>query len=134
MLTHANFSAALRGYERWGWGDDSVNGSRLKRLSVVPLGHVYGLSSCLAAIATGAEFLTYLRVDASQILQDIERKEVVVVTAVPSTYVMLVEQSKIQSCNLHSLRYCIGGGAALSGEVLQRFRELTGLAPMVGYG
>ena len=134
MLTHANFSAAIHGYERWGWRDDPIGGSSLKRLSVAPLGHVYGLSSCLSSVATGAEFLTYLRVDAARILDDIERKKVVVITAVPSTYVALVEQSKTRSHDLSSLRYCIGGGAALAGETLERFKNLTGLTPMVGYG
>src|SRR5207248_695546 len=72
MLTHANLSAAISSYELLGWGGDPVAGSDLRRLIVMPLCHIVGLTCAIVvAVATGAELVLHLRFDPGQVLSDI---------------------------------------------------------------
>jgi long-chain acyl-CoA synthetase len=135
MLTHANFCAAVHAYVRLGWGGDPVAGSDLKRLIVMPLCHIVGLTcGILVAVATGAELIVHLRFDPSKVLEDISRKRIVIFSGVPSMYAMLSYHSRIREHDLSSLRYCACGGAPLPIEILDRFRSQTGVVPRDGYG
>jgi len=133
MLTHANFCAVVNARNRW-VGSAMQSGAD-KTLVVLPLFHIFGLSFILLlSIATGTEMVMHIRFDAERVLQDIARKKITIFAGVPTMYAALVGHPKIKEFDLSSLTICASGGAPLPGEVLQRFKQLTGLTPAEGYG
>jgi long-chain acyl-CoA synthetase len=132
MLTHANFCAVLNARNRW-VGDDQPE--MQKALVVLPLFHIYGLSFILLlSVANGAEMVMHIRFDAERVLQDIARKKLTAFAGVPTMYTALVNHPRIREFDLSSLAICASGGAPLPVEVLNRFKELTGITPSEGYG
>jgi len=133
MLTHANFAAVLNAYQHWTSAmplqDDD------KSLVVLPLFHIFGLSFImLLSIYSGTPMVMHIRFDPDRVLADIARKKITVFCGVPTMFTALVNHPKITEFDLSSLRQCASGGAPLPVEVLQRFRELTGVTPREGYG
>jgi long-chain acyl-CoA synthetase len=133
MLTHANFCAVVNARNRWVGGAAAAGAE--KTLVVLPLFHIFGLSFImLLSIATGTEMVMHIRFDADRVLADIARKKITTFAGVPTMYTALVNHPKIAETDLSSLTLCASGGAPLPVEVLNRFKELTGLAPSEGYG
>ncbi len=133
MLTHANFCAVVSARNRW-VGAALQQGAD-KTLVVLPLFHIFGLSFILLlSIATGSEMVMHIRFDADRVLQDIARKKITIFAGVPTMYTALVNHPAIGKTDLSSLSVCASGGAPLPVEVLNRFKELTGLTPSEGYG
>ncbi len=133
MLTHANFSAVIHARDRWVGSSDAESGD--KALVVLPLFHIFGLSFILLlGVATGTELVMHIRFDPDRVLADIQRKKVTTFSGVPTMYAALVHHPKIKEFDLSSLRLCGSGGAPLPVEILQRFKELTGVTPQEGYG
>ncbi len=133
MLTHANFCAVIEVYRMW--AASSMNRETDKTLVVLPLFHIFGLSFILLlSTAIGVQMVMHIRFDPDRVLGDIQRKKITTFSGVPTMYTALVNHPKIKEFDLSSLRLCGSGGAPLPVEVLQRFRELTGLTPREGYG
>jgi long-chain acyl-CoA synthetase len=133
MLTHANFSAVVNAYNHW--TSASPQNENDKALVVLPLFHIFGLSFImLLSLHTGTQMIMHIRFDADRVLGDIARKKITIFCAVPTMYSALVNHPKIKEFDLSSLRLCASGGAPLPVEVLQRFRDLTGVIPREGYG
>jgi len=133
MLTHANFCAVISIYRLWAGSE--MNTEIDKILVVLPLFHIFGLSFImLLAVSLGVQMVMHIRFDADRVLNDIARKRITTFSGVPTMYTALVNHPKIREFDLSSLRLCAAGGAPLPVEVLQRFRELTGLTPREGYG
>jgi len=133
MLTHANFSAVVNAYNHW--TSASPQNENDKALVVLPLFHIFGLSCImLLSVHTGTQMIMHIRFDADRVLGDIARKKITIFCAVPTMYSALVNHPKIKEFDLSSLRLCASGGAPLQVEVLQRFRDLTGVTPREGYG
>jgi long-chain acyl-CoA synthetase len=133
MLTHANFSAVLNVYNHW------IRASPLNRddksLVVLPLFHIFGLSFImLLSVQSGTPMVMHMRFDPDRALADITRKKITIFAGVPTMYTALINHPKLTQFDLSSLRQCASGGAPLPVEVLQRFRELTGVTPREGYG
>jgi long-chain acyl-CoA synthetase len=76
----------------------------------------------------------HMRFDPDRALADITRKKITIFAGVPTMYTALINHPKLTQFDLSSLRQCASGGAPLPVEVLQRFRELTGVTPREGYG
>lgn len=133
MLTHANFCAVVNARNRWVGAAAQPNAD--KTLVVLPLFHIFGLSFILLlSIATGTEMVIHIRFDAERVLQDIAKKKITVFAGVPTMYTAMVNHPKIGETDLSSLSICASGGAPLPVEVLNRFKELTGITPAEGYG
>jgi len=133
MLTHANFSAVLGAYDHWTSGNPAKEDDRV--LVVLPLFHIFGLTFImLLSILTGTRMIMHTRFDVDRVLGDIARKKITIFAGVPTMFTAIVNHPKIKEFDLSSLRQCASGGAPLPVEVLQRFRELTGVVPREGYG
>jgi|HubBroStandDraft_3_1064219.scaffolds.fasta_scaffold09553_2 long-chain acyl-CoA synthetase len=133
MLTHANFSAMVNIFLLW-TGKADWQYVR-KALVVLPLCHIFGFASImLLGVATGAVMVLHTRFEINRVLADLSRKKITTFAGVPTMYSMLIGHSKIKEFDLSALRYCNVGGGPLPDDVLQRFRQLTGLTPLVGYG
>ena len=133
MLTHANFWSVLNIYDHWRGSEVIEDNS--KALVVLPLFHIFGLtSSMLGSMFVGTQIVLLLRFDAERALIDISRKKITRFGGVPTMFAGLVNHPRLAEFDLSSLKRCGSGGAPLPADVLQRFKSLTGLTPKEGYG
>ena len=109
--------------------DDDVS------LAVLPLFHVFGLSSVLnTGVRFGATLVLVPRFEVEPVLEAIEKHNVTVFSGVPTMYVALL-QADTSGHDLSSLRTCISGGASIPGEVIRGFEaKFPGIVILEGYG
>jgi long-chain acyl-CoA synthetase len=69
-----------------------------------------------------------------QILETIAHEKITVYPGVPAMYIALINHPQTARYNLHSIRVCLSGGAALPAEVAQQFEAITGGKLVEGYG
>ncbi len=102
-------------------------------LLVVPLFHVYGLSTLFQVASTGATALLVERFDAAGTLAQVRQHEVTTLVGAPPMYVawsMLTDVGDAFS----SVRVALSGAAPLPAAVLARMLDLTGHHVFEGYG
>jgi long-chain acyl-CoA synthetase len=103
-------------------------------LAVLPLFHVYGLSSILnGATRYGRTVALLERFSAPAVLDAIERDRITIMAGVPTMYHELAE-ADITGRDLSSLRIGSSGGAAIPVSVLQRFEAKYAITILEGYG
>jgi len=115
--------------ELFGVRDDDVS------LGVLPLFHVFGLSSVLNIVVRfGASLVLVPRFDAEAAVAAIERHRCTIFAGVPTMYVALL-QHDVAGRDLSSLRAACSGGASMPGEVIRAFEEkFPGVVVLEGYG
>ncbi|GAB3867526.1 long-chain fatty acid--CoA ligase [Nocardioides maradonensis] len=113
----------------FGVRDDDVS------LGVLPLFHVFGLSSVLNIVVRfGASLVLVPRFDATSALDAIERHRCTIFSGVPTMYVAL-QQADLTGRDVSSLRAACSGGASMPGEVIRGFEEkFQGVVILEGYG
>ncbi len=135
MLTHANLTAAVSCYRVWIAGQRPPGAPSDRVIMVLPLFHIYGLSSVmLRHLASGNELLLRPRFDVEQILRDIEVERATSFPGVPTMWIAIVNHPGIEKRDLSSLRAVASGGAPLPIEIADRFQSLTGLPLPSGWG
>ncbi len=104
-------------------------------LAVLPLFHVFGLSSVLnMAVRFGATLVLVPRFETGAVLDAMEKHRVTTFLGVPTMFIALV-QADIAGRDLSSLRACCSGGASMPGEVIRAFEEkYDGVVILEGYG
>jgi long-chain acyl-CoA synthetase len=134
MLTHANLTAANASYRAW-VAQRPAGPLPERVLMVLPLFHIYGLSSVmLRHLSTGNELLLRPRFEIEAVLRDIETNKVTYFPGVPTMWIALVNHPGIETRDLSSLRVAASGGAPLPVEIAERFQSLTGLYLPSGWG
>jgi long-chain acyl-CoA synthetase len=104
-------------------------------ITVLPLFHVFGLSSILdVCVRFGCTMSLLPRFTPATVLTAIERDRATIFEGVPTMFVDLLSQSDLASYNLSSLRIAISGGASIPSPVLDAFEERFGLVILEGYG
>ncbi len=103
--------------------------------AVLPLFHVFGLSSVLNMIVRfGATMVLIPRFEADAVLDAMARHRCTIFTGVPTMYFALL-QADLAGRDLSSLRVCVSGGAPIPGEVIRAFEEkFPGVVILEGYG
>ncbi len=135
MLTHGNLSAACSIYKAWGDPQRISAPGEDKIICVLPLFHIYALTSVLLrGLGEGNELLLRVRFDVATTLNDIEVKKATVFPGVPTMWIALANTPDIDKRDFSSLRYAASGGAALPVEVAERFEKLTGQRLGGGWG
>jgi long-chain acyl-CoA synthetase len=136
VLTHANLTAAVESYRIWISGQRPAGAASTDRvIMVLPLFHIYGLSSVmLRHLSAGNELLLRPRFDVEQVLRDIEVERATYFPGVPTMWIALVNYPGIEKRDLSSLRVVASGGAPLPLEIAERFQGLTGMALPSGWG
>ncbi|MCX2181947.1 long-chain fatty acid--CoA ligase [Streptomyces sp. SKN60] len=104
-------------------------------LAVLPLFHVFGLSSVLnIAVRFGGTVVLVPRFETTAVLDAVERHRCTVFSGVPTMYVDL-SRADVAGRDLSSLRVGISAGAAIPGEVIQAFEKRIPTAVVLeGYG
>jgi long-chain acyl-CoA synthetase len=115
--------------ELFGFQPDDVS------LAVLPLFHVFGLSSVLnISVRFGATMVLVPRFESAAVVDALERYHCTIFSGVPTMYFALLQQD-ITGRDLSALRTGVSGGAAIPGEVIRSFEEtFPGVVVLEGYG
>lgn len=133
MLTHQNVVAnAVQSYEFF--KEEIVMGQE-KCLTVIPLFHVFGMSSCMnLTILCGNSLIMLPRFDLEEVLQTIKREQPSVFPGVPTMYVAITNHPKAEEYGINSIKTCNSGSAPMPVELLNEFERKTGAKILEGYG
>ncbi|MBA3281838.1 MAG: long-chain fatty acid--CoA ligase [Acidimicrobiia bacterium] len=129
-LTHFQmFMACTTGGDLFEYQPDDV------ALAVLPLFHVFGLSSVMSiAVRFGGTIVLVPRFEMEPVLEAMARHRCTLFLGVPTMYFALLH-SDTSEYDLSALRVGISGGAAIPGEVIRAFEEkFPGVVVLEGYG
>lgn len=132
MLTHANLVFV------------GANSCRMRRITtddviygVLPLSHVYGLSSLLvAALLGGASLRLVSRYQPDALAHSLAEEGITVMHGAPAMYAKLIEWSESKGIPLRAphLRIAQSGGAPLTMPLKESFEKIFGITLHNGYG
>lgn len=104
-------------------------------VTVLPLFHVFGLSSILdVCVRFGCTMTLIPRFTPAAVLTAIERDRATIFEGVPTMFVDLLSCPDLDRYDLSSLRVAISGGASIPAPVLDAFEERLGVVILEGYG
>jgi len=105
-------------------------------VGVLPFFHVFGLSNVLiTGLVHGATILLVPQYSPTTLLKTITENNISFLMAIPTMFIHLVRLlSRKVSRFPDSIRLCVSGGAPLPDEVKKKFKEITGLKLIEGYG
>src|SRR5687768_648609 len=129
-LTHLNLymNCTVAG-ELFGFQEDDIG------VAVLPLFHVFGLSSVLnTSVRYGGTIVLVPRFELDPVVEAIEKHRCTIFSGVPTMYFGLLNMD-LSGKDLSSLRVGVSGGAAIPGEVIKGFEEkFPGCVILEGYG
>jgi long-chain acyl-CoA synthetase len=104
-------------------------------VAVLPLFHVFGLSSVLnTSVRYGGTIVLIPRFELEPVVEAIEKHRCTIFSGVPTMYFGLLNMDT-SGKDLSSLRVGVSGGAAIPGEVIKAFEEkFPGCVVLEGYG
>jgi long-chain acyl-CoA synthetase len=104
-------------------------------ITVLPLFHVFGLSSILnVAVRFGCTLCLIPRFDAGAVLAAIQHHRATIFEGVPTMFMALLQHPQLDQYDVASLRVAISGGAAIPAQVLDAFEDRFGVVILEGYG
>ena len=104
-------------------------------LTVLPLFHVFGLSSILnICVRFGCTMSLVPRFDPAAVLEAIQRDRATIFEGVPTMFIALLAHPELDSYDVSSMRVAISGGASIPSPVLDAFEEHFGVLILEGYG
>ena len=128
-LTHRNINCDL-----WSFWRMILWSKRDRVMGNLPLFHAYGFTVEFAFPALSGTPVTYLAnpLDAAGVVRVIEQDKITLLTATPTFLQSYMRKAKPEQ--LASLRLVVTGAERLRPELSAKFRELTGLEIVEGYG
>jgi long-chain acyl-CoA synthetase len=104
-------------------------------ITVLPLFHVFGLSSILdVCVRFGCTMSLIPRFTPAAVLAAVQRDRATIFEGVPTMFADLLSYPDLDRYDLSSLRVAISGGASIPAPVLDAFEERLGLVILEGYG
>ncbi len=104
-------------------------------ITVLPLFHVFGLSSILdVCVRFGCTMSLIPRFSSEAVLTAVQRDRATIFEGVPTMFADLLSHPDLDSYDLSSLRIAISGGASIPAPVLDAFEKRFGLVILEGYG
>jgi long-chain acyl-CoA synthetase len=136
MLTHYNLLANFNQVCDFIYNTCDDIPDNFKMITVLPMFHVYGLSSvALCGIREGANQIVLPRFDVKEVMETVKREKPFIFAAVPTMYFALNSQPELlKECDFDQLYFVGSGGAPLPVEQAKIFEEITGATLMDGYG
>ncbi len=132
MLTHANLSTNIRQALAVLY---PLRAKKHMLASLLPLFHVYGLSTCLLIpTALHSTALLIPRYEPGELLKLFHQHKVTLFPGAPSVYLSLMQHKDLKKYSFKSLEYCISGSAPIPGSALEKFQSITGSKVIEGYG
>lgn len=136
MLTHYNLLANFNQVCDFIYNTCDEIPESFKIITVLPMFHVYGLSSvALCGLREGANQIVLPRFDVKEAAETIKREKPFIFAGVPTMYFALNSQPELlNECELDKLWYVGSGGAPLPVEQAMTFEKITGATLRDGYG
>jgi len=132
MLTHFNLYANAKMCDAWVYKFKEGEGATL---GVLPLFHVYGLTTVLVfPVMKGDMAILLPRFNAGEVLKTIDKLKPKVFPGAPTMYIGLLNHPDLEKYDLSSIEICLSGSAPLPVEVQQQFEKLSGGKLVEGYG
>ncbi len=104
-------------------------------ITVLPLFHVFGLSSILnVCVRFGCTMSLIPRFDPAAVLEAIQRDRATIFEGVPTMFIALLGYPGLDQYDVSSLRVAISGGASIPAPVLDAFEKHFGVLILEGYG
>jgi long-chain acyl-CoA synthetase len=133
MLTHRNLVANVK--QKCEFFKHTIRFGEEKVLTVIPLFHVYGMTSGMNfSICTGANMILLPRFQLDEVLETIQREQPTLFPGVPTMYVAITNHPKAEEYGIRSIRYCNSGSAPMPLELMKEFEGKTGSIVCEGYG
>lgn len=132
MLSHGNLVVNVA--QQRHWLSDSRRGREVT-LSVLPLTHSYGFTSCMnlsIALAATQVLLPTQRIE--QVMQAIKQHHPTILPGVPALYLSIANYPRVRTYGVGAIRTCVSGSAPLPVEVQEAFEKLTRGRLVEGYG
>jgi long-chain acyl-CoA synthetase len=133
MLTHRNVVANV--VQTNEYFKDEVEMGKERYLTVIPLFHVFGMTSCMnLSIFSGSKNIIQPRFELEEVLETIRREQPTFFPGVPTMYVAINSHPKAEEYNIDSIRVCNSGSAPMPQELMRSFEAKTGAKVYEGYG
>ncbi|UII56798.1 long-chain fatty acid--CoA ligase [Cytobacillus spongiae] len=133
MLTHRNIVANV--VQSFEFFQQDLEMGKEKFLTVIPLFHVFGMTSCMNfAIYTGSESIMLPRFEIEEVLNTIKNEQPTLFPGVPTMYVAITNHPRAEEYGIHSIEVCNSGSAPMPVELLKEFERKTGSKILEGYG
>jgi long-chain acyl-CoA synthetase len=100
----------------------------------LPFYHIYGTMLMGAAVYTGATCVLMERFEPVECLELVQRHRVTLFFVVPPVLLMLSNWPELAKYDLSSLRTTMVGAAPVAPELARRFKQLTSVPVLQGYG
>jgi len=129
----------LLSHRAFGWNNiQFIAVSRIterdRLLVFLPFYHIYGLMLLGGALLSGATLVIMERFDPAECCRLMEAHGVTLLFAVPPVMNALAAFPGIGAYRLGTVRHCMVGAAPVPPEMARRFREVTGIKVVQGYG
>lgn len=136
MLTHYNLLANFNQVCDFIYNTCDDIPDSFKMITVLPMFHVYGLSSvALCGLREGANQIVLPRFDVKEVIEVIKREKPFIFAGVPTMYFALISQPDLlKECEMDKLYHVGSGGAPLPVETAKTFEKITGTILRDGYG
>ena len=136
MLTHYNLLANFNQVCDFIYNTCENIPESFKIITVLPMFHVYGLSSvALCGIREGANQIVLPRFDVKEVIDIINREKPFLFAGVPTMYFALNSQPELLKDSCFEKMWFVGsGGAPLPVEQAKTFDKITGATLYDGYG
>lgn len=132
MLTHANLSWNVQQVRAW--FPTFYEGAEVM-LGALPFFHVFGLTTAMNfAIYMGWSNVLVPKPQPEPLLEAITKFKPTFAPLVPTMYIGMLSDPKINQVDLSSLKGCFSGSAPLPVEVIREFENKTGAVIVEGYG
>jgi long-chain acyl-CoA synthetase len=132
MLTHRNLVANAHQTIAM---DQAIRPGQEVNVAVVPLFHVFGLTSCLTSmVLIGGTVVLIPRFDVDLVLDAIHKHKPTIFPGVPPIYQQLAMDPRARKAGVGKIRTCISGAMNLPRSTVEAFRANTGGRVVQGYG
>jgi long-chain acyl-CoA synthetase len=105
-----------------------------REVCFLPMDHLFAQVHVIAStLYTAGGLVIHPSFDLEKLVDSFTRHRVTKIVGVPTIYVRLLEVKSLQD-RLESVRYCFSAGASMAAEVVQRWKDVTGLNINEAYG
>jgi long-chain acyl-CoA synthetase len=134
MLTNRNIVANMQ--QSYAWIRPFLEEGSETIVTALPLYHIFALTiNCLAFFKVGATNILIVNPrDIAGFVKELRRQPFTVLTGVNTLFSAMLNNPGFVALDFTPLKVCIGGGMAVQRAVAERWKQVTGVPLVEGYG
>jgi len=135
MLVHRNILAALLQYKAW-MTPAMTEGEAPIIITALPLYHIFSLTvNCLSMLVEGGcNILITNPRDIPAFVKELSKHRFTMITGVNTLFNALLHHPDFAKLDFSTLRLALGGGMAVQQAVAEKWKQVTGVPLLEGYG